>query len=74
MVECGKMFAAFFCAEKINYLFLQTESGTRIPEGATRYGIHTFSRLSCRFNVSIKCPEFEIARKRAAYISPRLPH
>jgi hypothetical protein len=70
------MFKAFFFAlrEEI-LLFLETKNlGKRIPEGAIRHGTLTFFRLSCRSNISFKCPEFETARQRAEYISPSWSH
>jgi hypothetical protein len=65
---------SFFVLRKEILLFLQTENlGQEFQRELQDMGfIH--SHLSCRFNVSFKCPEFEFARQEAEYISSSRSH
>jgi hypothetical protein len=68
MVQCGKMSAAFLC-----FCFFKMKIWDKKSRGRYKM-IHKFSRLSFQFNISFKCPEFEIERQRAEYISRSWPH
>jgi hypothetical protein len=68
-----KCFQRFFALRKEILMFLQTENlGQEFHRELQDMGFICF--LALLANISLKCPEFEIARQRAECISPSWSH